>query len=119
MEFIKINGVALPTPTTCSISEYDIDSASSGRGESAYMFRERIRANVCKIDLSWDGASPADAQTIRNAIADAFFEVTVWFLGEERTMTMYAGDRSYNPHFTENNGQKLERWDISFSLTEQ
>ena len=83
------------------------------------MFRERIRANVCKIDLSWDSASPADAQTIRNAIADAFFEVTVWFLGEERTMTMYAGDRSYTPHFTDNNGEKLERWDISFSLTEQ
>lgn len=119
MEFIKINGAALPAPTTCTISEYDIDSASSGRGESAHMFRERIRENVCKIDLSWNGASPEAAKAIRAAIADAFFEVSVWFLGKERTMTMYAGDRSYNPHFTDNNGEKLERWDISFSLTEQ
>ena len=119
MDFIKINGVALPTPTTCSISEYDIDSASSGRGESAYMLRERIRENVCKIDLAWNGASPEDAKAIRVAIADAYFEVSVWFLGEERTMTMYAGDRSYTPHFTDNNGEKLERWDISFSLTQQ
>lgn len=119
MEFIKINGAALPAPTTCTISEYDIDSASSGRGESAYMFRERIRENVCKIDLSWNGASPEAAKAIRAAIADAFFEVSVWFLGKKRTMTMYAGDRSYNPHFTDNNGEKLERWDISFSLTEQ
>ncbi|MGN0648441.1 MAG: hypothetical protein ACI4J3_07420 [Oscillospiraceae bacterium] len=119
MDFIKINGVTLPVPTTCSISEYDIDSASTGRGESAYMMRERIRGNVCKIDLAWNGASPADAKAIRAAIADAFFEVTVWFLGEERTMTMYAGDRSYTPHFTDHNGEKLERWDISFSLTEQ
>lgn len=119
MDFLKISSTVLPAPTSCSIMEYDMDSESTGRSESGYMMRERIRSNLCKMELSWNRLTPAQVRLIRGAISDAFVEVTVRFLGAERTMIMYAGDRSYTPHFTDNDGEKLERWDVSFSLTEQ
>ena len=35
--WMKINGVLMPTPVTCPITEYDMQSADSGRDEAALM----------------------------------------------------------------------------------
>ena len=46
MAFLKIDGVDIPTPDSCTLTEYDLDSAQSGRPESGVMFRERVRAKI-------------------------------------------------------------------------
>lgn len=119
MNFIKIDDVILPTPRNCTISEHDLDSDSTGRSEDGYIFRERLRSNVCKLDLEWVRITPEKAKIIRDAIKNEFFEVTFWFLGEERTATMYAGDRNISPNFKPETNGAVEFWDVSFSLTER
>lgn len=113
MDFITIDGVALPTPDSCTITEYDMDSAETGRSESAYLQRERIRSDIAKIDLSWDRLTVSAAQTIRAALSPASFAVVFHFHGSDRTETMYAGDRTWSMQMV---GQD-EFWTLSVALT--
>lgn len=113
--WIKIDGQLLPTPDTCPITEYDLDSAATGRAESGYLFRERVRANLASYDLAWTSLTPEQAQLIREALAPASFEAEVRFLGTTVTRTMYAGDRKWVPNFDRNG---TERWDLSCQLSE-
>lgn len=112
--WISIDGTALPTPTKCPITEYDMDSAESGRAESGYMHRERIRESLLDLKPQWDNLTAAEANLIRDAITPAEFEVTVRFLGTTYTRTMYAGDRNWEPVYV--NGS--EHWTLSTHFTE-
>ena len=112
--WISIDGVALPTPNKCPITEYDIDSAESGRAESSYMHRDRVRAGLLDLKPTWDHLTAEEADLIRTAIAPAEFEVSVRFLGRTETRTMYAGDRNWEPTYV--NGS--EHWTLSTHFTE-
>ena len=113
--WIKIDNVLLPTPDTCPITEYDLDSAATGRAESGYLFRERVRPGLFSCDLAWSGLTPEQANLIRDALAPVSFEVQIRFLGDTITKTMYAGDRKWVPAFLRD---CTERWDLTCQLSE-
>lgn len=119
-KFIQIGSTALPTPDTCKITEYSIDAQSTGRGESGEMHRERVRKQVMSIELSWDKLTAGQARVVRTALDPSEFEVTVWFLGQEVTRTMYAGDINYEPDFNREDPSPDggERWNITTQLSE-
>ena len=80
--WMKVNGILLPTPDTCPIIEYDMQSADTGRDESAVMHIDQARGDLLDLDgLAWSGLTPEQAILIRNAIAPVMFTVTVHFLG--------------------------------------
>lgn len=50
--FIKVNGIYIPTPASFEWQMADLD-ASADRSASGYLIRERIRNGVRKITFSW------------------------------------------------------------------
>lgn len=112
--FMKINGVIMPTPKECPITEFDIDSEQSGRSESGHMNRDRVRANLGSYDVTWHNLSASEASTIRNAIMPASFTVEIRFLGSTIVRQMAAGDRHWTQEYT--NGQC--RADLTVQFTE-
>ena len=115
--FMKIDGVTMPTPTTCPINEQDIDSPQSGRSESGDMHRERVRTKVLMIDPTWDRLTTQDAAKLRNALLPCFVSVTViapW--GGTTTRKMYAGDLKWTPDFDRDG---TPHWSLQVQLTEK
>lgn len=119
--FMAIDGVELPTPDTCTFTEYDLDSAQSGRPESGVMYRERVRAKVISLDsITWTALSPEQAVLIRTALLPLSVTVTVRAPWGETTREMYAGDLKWSPAFVcGSSGAIEERWDLSTKLTEK
>lgn len=113
--FLLIDGVRMPTPDTFDFTEFDLDSASTGRSESGYLNRERVRASVASYDVGYTGMKASDAAVVREAVAPAVLEVEVWFLGDYITRTMYAGDRKYQTHIDANGNEIVS---LNFTLTE-
>lgn len=91
---LKINGVAIVTPTTFTYTrqDYDLDSARSVTGE---MVRQRICTKV-KLELTWrTGAMDVQSMAILlQACDDVFFEVEYFdpHEGEFVTSIFYRGD---------------------------
>ena len=52
-DFIKINGIYVPTPASFDWQMSDLD-ASAERSASGHLIRERIRSGVRKITFSWN-----------------------------------------------------------------
>lgn len=119
--FIIIDGVELPTPDSCKLTEYDLDSAQSGRPESGVMFRERVRAKLISLDdISWSALTPEQAVLVRTALLPLTVSVTVRAPWGETTRTMYAGDLKWEPAFvTGGDGVTHERWNLSTKLSEK
>jgi hypothetical protein len=97
MTLIKVNGVAMPTPTAdgYSINRYDLDGSSTGRGEDGIMFRDRVRGGIYKIELTWQ-LTMEELTKVVSAISPEsftveFFDITTC---SYVSRTMYAGDRS-------------------------
>lgn len=108
----KINGVLLPTPITCPITEYDMQSADSGRDENAQMHITQIRGSLWDADFKWEDLSVEQAILIRNTIAPVEFTVELHFLGSTIFFRGYKGDRKWSPSFRGNE----ERWDVSIRI---
>lgn len=121
MAFLKIDGVDIPTPDSCTLTEYDLDSAQSGRPESGVMFRERVRAKIISLDsLEWSNLSPEEATLIRTALLPLSVSVTVCVPWGETTRTMYAGDLKWEPAFiTGGDGVTHKRWNLQTKLSEK
>ena len=115
MEIIYIEGIKMPSPTKYSVKLADIDSANSGRGDTGYLTRERLRANVASIDIGWEFLTTEELNTIQTNIANAEFTVKFFIGGGYKEAQMYAGDRSVDL-VAYIDGE--ERWNISFQLTE-
>ena len=115
--WLKVNGVTLPTPVECPISEYDMQSADSGRDEAANMHIDQIRANLKDCDIEWQDLTPAEAKLIRTTTAPISFTVAVHFLGETVYYRAYKGDRKWTPRIsTDAHGGRVEKWDLSMQL---
>lgn len=119
MNIIYIEGTKMPSPTKYSVKLADIDSSNSGRGDTGYLTRERLRADVASIDIGWDFLTTEELNIIKTGIAKSEFLVKFFIGGEGvdayKTAQMYAGDRSIEMVGFED-GE--ERWSISFPLTE-
>lgn len=113
--WMKINGILIPTPAECPITQYDMQSADSGRDESANMRITQVRGNLTDCEVSWEGLTVAEAILIRNVTAPVFFTVSLHFLGETIHFEAYKGDRKWTPAFTREG--KVEKWDLSMKIT--
>jgi len=117
MAMVTIDGVDLPSPSEYEIPDSDLDSEGTGRNEEGYLQRDRIRADIKKIPLKWNGIRSSEVALIKSTIAPPQFNVT--FITEigKTTKTMYAGDRSQKMVKYSDNVDEI-RWDFSFNLIE-
>ena len=115
MQLVKLGSYVPPSPTKYSLEVSDIDSEDTGRGETGYMARERVRAGVYKLSLGFTNITSDQVLAIKNAISPA--EVTVeLFDGSTVTAQMYSGNRILDLKSVDEQSNCF--WDMSFSLTE-
>ena len=97
MALLVVNGVPLPGPVEFKVKCSDGDSDNSKRGEDWVMHRDRVRANIYRIDVTWQVAG-SDYTIIMNALnipVNTSASVTFWDpnTGAFHTANMYPGDR--------------------------
>lgn len=117
MAMINIDGVDLPTPSSYKLLESDLDSSDTGRNELGILQRDRIRADIYKAEVGFDGIPSESLSTIKAATRPAQFQATVIDETGAITKTMYAGDRNIEMIKYDNDYNKI-RWNISFNLVE-
>lgn len=115
MELVSFGRYTPPTPTEYSLDIQDIDSADTGRGETGYMTRERVREGIYKLSLAFTNITSEDVLSIKQALSPEKVSVTL-FDGEEVTVSMYAGNRALKLKSVDDEANCF--WDMSFSLTE-
>ena len=115
MELITFGSYTPPTPTKYSLDIQDIDSEDSGRGETGYMVRERVREGIYKLSLAFTNITSDDVLEIKQALSPSSIKVTIYD-GEHVDIEMYAGNRTLNLKSVDGEGNCF--WDMSFSLTE-
>lgn len=119
MTLLNIDGVDLHNPTTYSLQLSDLDGAGTTRSLDGTLHRARIRAEIVKIEVSWECISYADMVVIRDAVEPASFTVQ-YFDGSStlKTATMYAGDKTIDSVAV--TGSTLSevdsRWTVKFNL---
>lgn len=113
---IKINGVALPTPSDYIVSIMDISKAE--RTAAGTMVIDRI-ATKRKIELNWKNLSKEDVSQVLQLVSSVFF--TVDYIdpqeGDWRSGTFYCGDRNIGAlDYIDGN---IRYKDIKFNLIER
>lgn len=113
---IKINGVALPTPSDYIVSIMDISKAE--RNAAGTMVIDRI-ATKRKIELAWKYLEKTELSNVLNLVSPVFF--TVEYLDPQdngwKTGTFYCGDRTIGA--LDYRGGNIRWKDIKFSLIER
>jgi len=99
MAILKINGTAIPEPSSMSVLVQDVDNASTTRNAKGVMLRDRVRGGsdaVRKLECEWQGLTLSQASSLLSAIGGEFFSVTYsdTLTGAMRTCQMYVGDRT-------------------------
>lgn len=92
---MKVDGVAVKTPSTFSWGLQDISSSDAGRTQDAVMHKNRI-AQKRKIDLVWTMPTPEETHAILSAFNPEYIDVTYYdpLDGETITRTFYTGDKT-------------------------
>ena len=95
MALIKINGVAIPTPSSYSANIIDLSNAE--RNALGDMIIERI-ATKRKLELSWRKLNSSELSEILKAVNPVLFKVEYVDPLENKTKTgvFYCGDRKCN-----------------------
>ncbi len=117
MAMINIDGTDLPAPSKFKPPNMDLDSEDSKRNELGVMQRDRIRADVFKLELEWKAITSSQLATIKAAIHPARFEATFVTEVGYVTKTMYVSDRNIEMVKYDEDYNKI-RWDLSCSFTE-
>ncbi|MHB8077424.1 DUF6711 family protein [Desulfosporosinus fructosivorans] len=113
---IKINSVAIPTPSAFQVGIQDISKAE--RNANGLMIIERI-ATKRKLELSWSYLSQSSLASLLQAVSGVFFTVEYPDpqTGALNTGTFYVGDRKADAIDYQGNTM---RWkDVKFSLVER
>ena len=120
MDLIKINGVALPTPTVYDFSFSDMDSEKTARNLNMRLLRDRKRARVYGIPLAWDNIRAEEIKRIVLATDPEFFVIAFYDIVFDTYITkeMYAGDRKVNVKIIKADLSDA-RGSISFNLIER
>lgn len=103
MATVKINNYNMPEPRKLSVALQDLDTSESGRNQSGYMFRDRVRGGATaarKISIEMMPLTNSEISELLVAIGPASFSVTYPdpYTGTNRTGTFYVGDRSVPVH---------------------
>ncbi|MDD4849668.1 MAG: hypothetical protein PHO10_03090 [Gemmiger sp.] len=112
---LTIDGKTLPTPTSFTVKQADLDADNSGRSETGTMQRQRVRANVAKIAAGWSNLTEAEVAAIREAVAPEAFGVD-YFFGNTYHALMYVGDRDCTLKAVGSNGETI--WDMNADMIE-
>lgn len=115
----RINGYALPDENLTALprTESDIQTSSSGRGETGVMNISYVRKGVRRIDVELVNITGKQLSELRAALSVKPQTVTVKDeLGAEVTFSAYNGDISVTQKFIDSAGVRY--FDISFPLTE-
>ncbi len=119
MALITIGSTDMPAPTKYTVTLQDIDSANTARTETGVLIRDRVRAGVYKIEVTWL-VEHTQIKTITDAIAADKFQVTFFdpTTNTNKTCYMYCGDRSGDLIFYNANDPSKSLWKITTSLIE-
>ena len=114
---IKINGVALPTPSDIKVEIQDLDGESVRPVATGILRRNRIRANMLKVTLTWNLNTFVDIMSILNAVTPVEFNTELYIPdhGIRGIKKMYAGNKNYNYIRTK---EGLKAKSFSFALIE-
>lgn len=122
MAFIKIDGVPLPPVTKYELPMNDLDGPNTKRTEAGYLTRDRIRANIYKIDVAWVNITNDEIALISEAVSPASFNVELYDPSNKGS-TVYVTKKMFSSaekrkvlKFFKNETESY--WDFAFSLTE-
>ena len=95
---ILINGVEIPAPSDYEVGYEDIDAEALRDVSTGILERNRIRADVQKISLSYLLKDLESITAMYKLISPQSFEVEVWddTKGERVTKVMYAGPKKHS-----------------------
>lgn len=116
-----IDGVTMPTPDHkgFKVGFADADSEASNRNARGYLNRDRLRAGLRKLEVTYSFLDQAKASKVLTAVEPPFVQVR--YLDPQHgviTRTMYVGDRSLPMYGKDAKGNF--RWEnLSFSLVER
>lgn len=115
---IKVNGVAIKTPSVFQPSLQDISAADAGRTQDALMHKNRV-SRKRKIQMAWNMVTPTEAHAILSAFKDEYFRVTYYdpWDGGTVTKTFYSGDQSAPVKTWNVNNKRYEQ--VSFDIIER
>ena len=122
MAMIRIDGLDLPAPKDggYDVSLQDIDSENTRRTESGVLNRDRVRAGIYKIEVTWRVKKP-QLKIITDALKPAklsvvFFDPTT---ATSPTRQMYCGDRTGKLlSMNDPDSPNESLWELSTSLIE-
>lgn len=120
---LKWNSTALPEPLEMTVELSDLDSEGTGRNQSGYMFRDRVRGGTTaprKVQVRFGMLSALQASTLLQAIGTATgtLEYPDPYTGAIRSGTFYCGNRTA-PAWDRDATSGVVRWKgISVSFIE-
>ena len=117
--YLKIDGVAMPTPKAYSIQRSDLDSDGTTRDEAGYLKRDRVRANTYKVIYEWR-VKETDLQKLNSYLSREKFIAQIYdgTTGGYLNITAYASaDRTSTLVLPEPNPSN-NWWDFSCSVIE-
>ena len=111
---IKVNGTELPTPSEISVEISDLDSDSVRPVSTGILRRNRIRANMLKVALTYKITPLTDVMSLLKALTPSTFTCELYIPdhGIRGTKTMYAGNKKYN-YKRVKTGIKAESFSVS------
>lgn len=115
MNLIKFGAFVPASPSEYGVELFDLDGENSGRSETGYANRDRVRAGIFKIKLGWTNLTSQDLEMLLRAVEPDVVAVT-FFFGRMISTDMYAGNRTISLKSQNEDGNTY--WDVSFNMTE-
>lgn len=122
MATVKIGNYNLPEPIELVVKLSDLDSPQTGRNQSGYLFRDRVRGGASAprtVGITLGPMSNSTMKAVLTALGPSSLSVKYPdpYTGATRTGTFYCGDRSAPVHHINSSGTPY--WDgFSFELIE-
>lgn len=107
--FMSSGGYTFPPPVQYGVDYEDIDSENSTRNEQARLHRDRLRAEVTKIKVSWK-LTPEQLAAVATRLRPKEFSLTFWnaTTAQRETKTMYCSRKS--SELLKNDADPLEQY---------
>ena len=117
--FIKINGAAMPCPSSFTWGLQDISASESGRTDDTIMHKNRV-GQKRKLSVGWNAPEGGTACKIVQAVNPEYFSVEYPDLlsgNKHEVRTFYVGDRLAPFKYWWVGNQRMEG--VQFDLIEQ
>jgi hypothetical protein len=118
MAIITVGSTPLPNPKEWKVKRADLDSENTTRSETGVLTRDRIRAGVYSISVSWENITKTQLKTITDAVAGTSFQVTFFdpTTSSHPTITAYASDKDGELAYFDGTDEANSLWNLSFNI---